>query len=239
MYYKFSNTASKSILKKTLGRTFKYPDLYQKKVIVNGFEEEVIPIVSMAESELITPAIWGILPEGYQEDWSVFQNICNTLNVPLESMDSNLWYAKSLLARRCLIPVTGFFTSYLSNGVVYPFYVTRTTGLPFCLAGIYTVLEDGFVSCAIITCSANEVIRKVHNLGQQMPMVLNEQLHSAWLQENVEMDEIKEIINAPHDYKMISYPIARAFYNNNISYDSMLEPVYYDNIPTGILKYKS
>lgn len=234
MYYKLSNTASRDELERTLNRYLKYPHLYEKQVLINGFEEASIPIVAMEEKDSIIPAIWGILPEGYDEEWSVFQNICNTLNAPLESMYSNLWYAKSLLYKRCLIPVTGFFTSYLSDGVVYPFYFSRADGLPFCLAGIYTILDDGFISCSIITCTADDIIRRVHNVGQTMPMILNGTLHSAWLQEGVEMAEIKEILNTPHEYQIKSHPIAREFYKNNISYDSMLEPVHYGTIPNGL-----
>lgn len=234
MYYRFSNTASTSVLEKTLGKTFKYPHLHRQKILINGFDEAVIPVVTMYEPDLMLPAIWGILPNGHQGDWNVFQNLCNTLNVPLKSMDTNLWYAKSLLDKRCLIPATGFFTSYLKDRIIYPFYVTRANGMPFCFAGIYTILDDGFITCAIITCHADNTVKKVHNLGQTMPLVLDGQLHSAWLQEHVEMAEIKEIINTPNNYRMKGYPIARECYKNNISYDSMLEPVYYDNIPSGI-----
>jgi putative SOS response-associated peptidase YedK len=188
----------------------------------------------MENHHVISPSIWGILPEGYKEDWSIFQNICNTLNVPISSMDKHLWYAKSLAIQRCLIPVTGFFTSYLKDGTIYPFYFSRTNGNPFCLAGIYNKTHDGFLSCSIITCKADDAINKVHNVGQTMPMILSSELQSAWLQEGIEMNDIKEILNTPHDYQIKSYPIAREFYKNNISYDSMLEPVYYDAVPTGL-----
>lgn len=234
MYYKLSNTASLDTLEKLLERPFKYPHIYEKQIMINGFEEATIPIVSMQEKDAITPAIWGILPEGYQEDWSVFQNICNTLNTTLESMDTHLWYAKSLLTKRCLIPVTGFFTSYLADGVVYPFHFSQTSGLPFCLAGIYTVLDDGFVTVAVITCEADDIIRRVHNVGQTMPMLLSKELHSDWLNNELGMNDIKTILSTPHNYDIKSHPIAREFYKNNISYDSMLDPVFYENIPNGL-----
>lgn len=235
MYYKLSNIASKSILEKHLNRPFKYPNLYDRQILINGLEESVIPIVVMDERDKIVFSIWGILPEGYQEDWSVFQDICNTLNVPLTSMDSNLWYAKSLMDKRCLIPVTGFFTSFLSDGVVYPYYFAREQGLPFCLAGIYNVLDDGFITCSLITCQADDIIRRVHNLGQTMPMILHHDLYAAWLQEGVEVSEIKKILATPHEYRIKSHPIAKEFYKNHISYDSMLDPVFYDHIPAGLL----
>ncbi|KPM32127.1 Hypothetical protein I595_1776 [Croceitalea dokdonensis DOKDO 023] len=221
-------------MEKHLNRPFKYPHLYERQILINGLEESVIPIVAMGKKEIISFSIWGILPEGYAEDWATFQDICNTLNVPLNSMEGNLWYAKSLLNKRCLIPITGFFTSYLSKGVVYPYYFARENALPFCLAGIYNVLDDGFITSSMITCEADDIIRKVHNVGQTMPMILHQDLHSAWLQEEVDMSEIKQILKTPHEFQIRAHPIAREFYKNHISYDSMLEPVTYNHIPKGL-----
>lgn len=234
MYYKLSNTANKNELENALGCPLKYPYLYKKQILINGLDEVSIPIVAMEDRHTIIPAIWGLLPEGYQGEWSSFQNLCNTLNVALESIDSNVWYAKSLWNKRCLIPVTGFFTSYVSGGTVYPLYLRRSNGFPFCLAGLYTQLDDGFISCSIITRRANRLIKRVHNLGHTMPIILNRQLHTPWLQENLKMFEIKEMLYKPHKYQIASHPIARTFYKNNISYDSMLKPVLYKNAANGL-----
>lgn len=221
MYYKLSNTASKNELENALGRPLKYPYLYKKQILINGLNEVSVPIVSMEDQHTIVPAIWGLLPEGYKGDWSDFQNLCNTLNVSLESMDSNVWYAKSLRNKRCLIPVTGFFTFYISSGTVYSFYLTRSNGLPFCLAGLYTQLDDGFISCSIITRRVDAIIEKIHNLGQGMPIILNHELHAAWLQESATMVEIKEILYTPHKYQIKPHSIAGEFHRNNISHRSL------------------
>jgi putative SOS response-associated peptidase YedK len=202
--------------------------------MVNGFEEATIPIVTMEEPSVITPAIWGILPEGYKENWQDFQNFCNTLNVPLHSINKDLWYSKSLLNRRCLIPVTGFFTTYVKNGIIYPFFFSNSNNMPICLAGIYTKTNDGFLTCSIITCEADEVIGQVHNVDSTMPVILSKEKHSLWLSEETEMENIMNILNTAHDHNLKSHPIAREFYTNNISYNSMLEPVFYEAIPTGI-----
>lgn len=234
MFYRISNIASKSILERHLQIKLKYPHLYERKIMINGLEESIIPVVTMDESEAINYSIWGILPQGYQEDWSVFQDICNTLNVPLSSIDANLWYAKSLVNRRCLIPITGFFTSYLFDGEVYPYLYYRENALPFCLAGIYNILDDGFVTSSIVTCKADKLVSRVHNLGQEMPLIVHQDLHSSWLDQRSDSIEIKTIINTAHEYQIKSHPIAKQFYKNNIAYNSMLDPVYYDNIPNGI-----
>lgn len=236
MYYKISNTASRKVLEKTMSRPLKYPSLYEKKILINGLDEATIPIVAMNDKGTITPAIWGLLPNGYKEDWSIFQNVCNTLNMTLEDVNPNSWHSTSLSEKRCLIPITGFFTSYVHNGILYPSLVRKSNGKPFCLAGIYSVLEDGFLTCSIITCKADELVQSVHNIGETMPKILSRELQSAWLDEGLDRSDIKEIVYAPHEYEMKSHTIARELYNNNISYDSMLDAFFYDNLPTASFK---
>lgn len=87
MYCKISNTASQEKSEKALDLPLKYPKAYEKQAVINGLEEASILIVSMQNSTLIMPAVLVILPDGYREDWSIFQNISNTLNSPVESMD--------------------------------------------------------------------------------------------------------------------------------------------------------
>ena len=78
MYHKLSNTANRITLEREFNIRFKYPNLYQKQVLINGMDETTIPIITMHEPELMVPAIWGLLPEGYKDDWSVFQDIFNS-----------------------------------------------------------------------------------------------------------------------------------------------------------------
>ena len=233
MFYKISNTASLQTLESFLERPFKYPHLYGPQVLIDGMEEVTLPMVSMAESNLITPAIWGILPQGYKEEWQFFQQTCNSLNVSLGSMSTNLWYAKALKDRRCLIPITGFFTYYFHQGLIYPYYFYRRNHAPFCLTGLYNTTYEDFKTCSIITCHIDDVASKVHNMGQAMPMIIHEEQHGAWLQRDTDFEELKNIFDTPHNYQVLCHPIAREFFKNNVIYDSFLEPTYYKNIPSG------
>lgn len=233
MFYKLSNTASIASLEAFLERAFKYPYLYEPQMLIDGQEEVTLPIVSMEESDLFTPAIWGILPQGYKEEWHFFQQTFNSLNVPLESMASNLWYAKAIKDRRCLIPITGFFTYYYYQGLIYPYYLYREHHAPFCLGGLYNSTHEGFKTCSIITCHIDDITRKVHNLGQKMPMIIPGHHHDAWLQKETDMVALKHIFDTPHNYQVRCHPIAREFFKNKVVFDSFLSPSYYQNIPTG------
>lgn len=235
MYHKLSNTASKTTLEKEFNRPFKHPNLFQKQVLINGIDEVTIPIISMEEADLMVPAIWGLLPEGFKDDWGVFQDIFNSLNLNIHSLSNPSWYSDALLQRRCLIPVTGFFTSYLIDGILYPYYFHRRSGLPFCLTGIYNKLDDGFLTCSIITTHTNQNLKAIQNIDGTVPMMLPKDLYDTWLRQDLNENDIQNLLNATPDFKLIAHPISKEFFKNNISYTSMLEPVYYEAAPTGMI----
>ncbi|HUH48187.1 MAG TPA: SOS response-associated peptidase family protein, partial [Arenibacter sp.] len=201
----------------------------------NGLEEATISIMGMEEKQYIVPAIWGILPEDYSEDWHVFQNVFTSLNLNIDSLNNPSWFANALLHRRCLIPVTGFFTSYLINGVLYPYYFHLKSGLPFCLTGIYNKTEDGFLTCSVITTHSDYRLNDIQNLDLTIPILLPKNLHDKWLSEDLKEDGIQDLLHAVPNFRLIAHPISKEFFNNNISYSSMLAPVFYDAVPKQIV----
>lgn len=203
--------------------------------MINGLEEVTIPIIGMEEKQFIVPAIWGILPENYSEDWHVFQNVFSSLNINIDSLTHPSWFADALLHRRCLIPVTGFFTSYLINGALYPYYFHLKSGLPFCFAGIYNKTEDGFLTCAIITTHSDYRLNDVKNMDATIPIFLPKKLHDSWLSEDIKEAKIQDLLHTVPNFHLIAHPISKEFFNNNISYGSMLTPVFYDAVPRQIV----
>jgi putative SOS response-associated peptidase YedK len=227
MYFRISNTADKNLLEAWSNASFKYPNLYKPQIIINGLNEVTIPIITMEEEEKISLAIWGLLPEKYNEDWTLFQNTINTLNLHVGNMDSGIWYTEAYRQRRCLIPVTGFYTSYLRHGEMYPYYVGLKSGKPFYLAGIYNKLEDGFITCSILVGKANSFIKKFQNLTDCMPLLISNGGRSEWLHDETSTVRLKELLNSPVEEVFHAHPIAKEFFNNDISYDSMLLPYEY------------
>lgn len=229
MYFKISNTAERDILEAWSNTSLKYPKLYKPQIIINGLNEVAIPIITMEEKNSISLSIWGILPEKYNEDWSIFQNTFNTLNLQAHNMNSDLWYAEAYRKRRSLIPVTGFFTSYLRNGETFPFYISLKSGKPFYLASIYNKLEDGFLTSSLIVGKADSFIKKFQNIVDCMPLVISERNKTEWLSKETSNENLSVILNSPVDNIFQAHPIAKEFFNNDISYDSMLLPFEYQN----------
>ncbi len=231
MYYKLSNTADRERMEDLFGVRFKYPNLYYPEVVINGLNESNLPIITSEEPDKITLAIWGILPEHYQDDWDQFQSLSNTLNIDERNTQPELWQTDALKERRCLILVTGFFTTYLRDGIVYPYYVSLKSGNPFFLAGIYNILDDGFITCSLLLGKANDYIKKFQNVVDSMPLVVKRSQSEFWLDRNVSLPEIKHFLTRNSKTNLHAHPIAKEFFNQNISYDSMLQPYEYDNIP--------
>lgn len=203
---------------------FKYPNLYAPKVVISGLTEVSIPIITMEEPNVITLAIWGLLPSNYKDDWELFQNLNNTLNIHTDSLDSGLWYTNSFKARRCIIPVTGFYTSVLKNGEVGPYHIESKNESIIYLPGMYNVLEDGFITCTILTGPLDKYLMEYQNLVNFMPHILNGKNKEEWLNSDTDHTRLMEILRLPHNIPLRAQSISKGLFNLNISYDSMMKP---------------
>tara|TARA_Y100000780_G_scaffold232547_1_gene265722 strand:+ start:145639 stop:146331 length:693 start_codon:yes stop_codon:yes gene_type:complete len=227
MYFKISNTAKMKEIERDVNALFKYPNLYTPQVVISGLTEVSIPIVTMDEPNTISLAIWGLLPSSFNEDWELFQKLNNTLNIPTHKMDTEIWYHDSFLNRRCIIPVTGFFTSVLRNGEIYPYHVSRTNGEILYLAGIYTILDDGFLTCSLLTGPLEEEVIDYQNLVDYMPSIIDHEDKQEWLSGDISVEQAKTLLRPPHKTDLAVRPIAKSLFNQDISYDSMLNSCEY------------
>ncbi len=213
MYFKLSNTAEKDILERMTKASFKYPNLYKPQSIIHGLKEESIPIITMEKPDELSLSIWGLLPENYAADWSDFQNNFNTLNFPEDLMDCGLWYAEALKNKRCLIPITGFFTTFIENGEIYNFKISLKDGGPFYLAGIYTILEDGFITCSILTGKSDDFIKRVQNTVDAMPLTIPIDKKDEWLDFNTTPMRTRQFLKKPPKQDFSATSISDIYYN--------------------------
>lgn len=225
MYYKLSNTADRNDIELNLKIPFKYPNLYTPKVVIYGLNEVTLPIITMENQLQISLAIWGMLPTGYKGDWSAFQSVTNTLNLTEDSIEHNSWQNEAFMGRRCLVIVNGFFTSVLEKGEVYPHYVSLPSKKPFLLAGLYNRTEDGFMSCSLLLGKAAGLIKRYQNLSDLMPIIIDTSKISRWLAIDTNILELKHILKNTMHTDLEVHPIARELFNQDISYDSILDPI--------------
>ncbi len=234
MYYKLSNTAKRERIEKQFEVSFKYPNLYRPEIVINGLHEATLPILTNQRPDIVSLAIWGMLPDNFEDDWLSFQEVTNTLNIDEKFLEDESWYSTAFKQHRCLIIVTGFFTNYLQNGVVFPYYVGFADNRPFHIAGIYNTLNDGFLSCSLLTGSVNTYVKQFQNLGNTMPIVIPDNYKQLWLENDIDLEGLRKINGSSESVGLKANPVAWDFFKNNISYDSMLNPVDYPDIPKDI-----
>ncbi|RIV49002.1 hypothetical protein D2V93_14390 [Flagellimonas taeanensis] len=218
MIYKLSNAVEREHIEAELGIPFKYPHIYSPTLIINGFNETNLSVVTMQAPYEINYAIWGLMPQNFKEDWHIFQNNANTLNVSLHDLENIRWMKESLRQRRCLIIVSGFYTHLLHNGGTSTYHLYKPSQRPFMLAGVYNILEDGFYCSALITSSGNTSISSYHDLSNMVPVVIRNEDMGFWLSKDTSLDQIRPYIEKPPKVNLKAELINNGIFSESLSY---------------------
>ncbi|WP_417372043.1 SOS response-associated peptidase family protein [Gelidibacter japonicus] len=194
MFYKISNIADRKSIEERFHVSFEFPNLYKPKALIDGLKESTISVITQSDPHKAVYAIWGLLPENFEDNWSVFQDVVNTLNVKLETLEnSNGLYSNLLQNRRCIIIATGFFTTWLANGTVERCHVHLPNYEPFAIAGVFNELSDGFITCSIVVTKISESFKDIPNISNLKPLVLNDRELKQWLDFSTSLEQIKKL----------------------------------------------
>jgi len=226
MIYKLSNEASTSEIEKEFGIPFRYPNLYTPNPLINGFNETNISVVTMENQNEITFAIWGLMPQDFKEDWHIFQDNANTLNVQLDELENVSWMKDSFKERRCVIIVTGFYTHLLDNGNTCSYYIHQESEKPFYLAGTYNTLNDGFLCAALMVGKTDTFVSNYHNISNLAPIIVPKEKVSVWLNDGHDMESLKEIIERPHNTKLKAKHISNEFFLKNLTSNYQIDSLF-------------
>lgn len=208
MIYKLSNIASKERIEEYTKLHFKYPYLHKPRRKINGLKEQTISIINMDSPNEISHAIWGILPQNYNDNWNKFQHIKKTLHTNKNEISNNILFKEALKLRRCLFIVTGFYTHRVINGKIENYLVEKEKQEPFYLAGIYNITDDGFYTCSVINTKASKELNDFNNLYEVMPIQIPKIFKKLWLDKDATSKDIDYIINTSYDTKFTIQKIA-------------------------------
>jgi len=119
---------------------------------------------------------WGLVPF-WAEDAKIGHRL---VLARAETVYTAAAFRDAIRRHRCLVVVSGFYEwKRETRTASKPFFVRRTDGLPFALAGVWDkwISPDGEIveSCAIVTAPAKPPLDAIHG---RMPMILD---RAAWL----------------------------------------------------------
>src|ERR1700758_2793576 len=125
---------------------------------------------------VVDPLRWGLIP-----------HFCDRkpINAKCETVATLPTFRDAYRARRCILPVDGFFEWKAIKGqkAKQPYAIAMKDGSPFGIGGLWENWKDPTSgdwvrTFAIITTDANELVDEIHD---RMPLILARTDHNRWL----------------------------------------------------------
>jgi putative SOS response-associated peptidase YedK len=132
---------------------------------------------SPAGARELVPLRWGLVPS-----WS--RDIAagmKAINARAETVADKPTFRAAFKSRRCLIRASGYYEWKHEGKAKRPHFIHPRGGGLFAFAGLWDVWAKGcepVESCSIITTTANEATRHLH---ERMPVILSPESFAAWL----------------------------------------------------------
>lgn len=128
---------------------------------------------------------WGLVPS-----WANDPAVGNRMiNARADTAAEKPSFRTALRRRRCLVAADGFFEWRAEAGKKQPYYIARTDGGVFAIAGLWEYWKrEGQVieSCTLLTTEANPLMQQLHD---RMPVILSPQNYDAWLDPQLQQAE--------------------------------------------------
>ena len=139
------------------------------------------PVVIQEDAQHFNYLRWGLIPF-----WAKDPGIgSKMINARLETLSEKKSFKTSLMKRRCLVPMDGFYEwKKEPSGRKIPMRICTKKKEVFFMAGLYDRWKDPagniIPSFTIITCPANHFMEPIHD---RMPVILEKEHHEAWMGE--------------------------------------------------------
>ena len=140
------------------------------------------------------------------------------INARAETLDSKPAFRESFRERRCLVAADGFYEWRTDGNGKQPLWINRADDELFAFAGIWAEMQGRngtpVVSCAIVTCEPNELMRPIHD---RMPVILDPDAESEWLSPSAEPEELLALLRPAPDNALQTREVTDAV--NNVRND--------------------
>ncbi len=149
---------------------------------------------------------WGLIPR-----WAMNRSIgSRMINARGETVADKLSFRGAFRRRRCLVLADGFYEWRRTGSGKRPMRVALRSGEPFAFAGIWSMWKDpednSIPTCAIITTSANELLRLIHH---RMPAILPREMEGFWLDRSIQdTTELRSVLTPYPDDAMEAYEVS-------------------------------
>lgn len=163
--------------------------------------QPVLAVVNDQGSRRLTHFGWGLVPSRSK----AFK--AGLINARSETVAEKPSFRAAFKRRRCLLPADGFYEWQGAGKGKQPYFIHLGDHQIFAFAGIWERWQgsDGseLDTCAILTTSANEMMRPLH---ERMPVILDPADYGLWLDPE-EDASVGHLLQAYPAEQMTAYPV--------------------------------
>ncbi|MDB4582271.1 SOS response-associated peptidase [Draconibacterium sp.] len=179
--------------------------------VLKGFFNPSAWVITNEKPYRAKELTWGLIPSHTKNVVAANEIKRITLNAKVETLLERPSYRHLVGRKHCLIPVSGFYEWRDIQKSKYPYYIYMNDRSPFMLAGLWdTWTEPGTLNThqtfTILTCNANELMKKIHNKKKRMPVIINKKDEEKWLTAK-DYETILELCKPFDDSKMDAHTI--------------------------------
>ena len=214
-------------------------DDFGEKHLLSGFSHPELPIVKQGSIEL---GQWGLVPSFVvrEEQARDIQN--KTLNARADTIYARKSYKDSIVNKRCVLVVDGFFEWRHASSQKIPYYIYPKDGTVFYLGCIYNTWTDKETgemkdTFSIITTEANPMMEHIHNSKKRMPLILCKDDLAAWINPETTAETVVHLMKPYDESQMNAHTISKdvSYASKNRNYPEIKDAVEYNEARQGDL----
>ena len=229
-----SLTRNEKELEERFGSTFYTEDIerYNPVPNYNIAPTQNLPVITNSDQAHFNIFKWGLIPF-----WSKDAKISYKLiNSRAETLELNSAFKSAFAKRRCIIPLDGFYEWSLKDKIKKPYRIIKNDNGIFSVAGIWENWKSPegqeINTFSIITVDANETVARLHN---RMPAILFEDEERLWLDDNINLKDLKKLLKPFPASLIIAYPVSQKVNNVRNNDPDLITEISYDTIVQGKL----
>lgn len=210
-----------------ISKAYEYADYYKAQLNPNIEKEDTVYYHAngFAHPNLITISAKDGVKEAERMQWGLMANwkkpladmiklSNNTLNAKSETVFDLASFKGSILTKRCILPVEGFFEYKEVDKDKLPYFIHPKEHPFFNIACIYAFYQnpanqEWIKSFSIITAPANEFMADIHNTKFRQPVIISNDQISSWLNPTTSKDEVIHLMQPCNDSNMDAYRVDR------------------------------
>lgn len=174
-------------------------------------------------SELVACS-WGLIPFWVTEMKSAHP----ITNARSETLMDKPVFREAYQTRRGLVIMSGFYEWQTRDGKKWPWYVSREDESLLTVASIWESHADNngqrILSCALLTTSANSLMRPIHD---RMPVIIDEANRQAWLDNSAfQPDVLTKLMSPANSASFRCYPVTPKMNNARFDSPEAIQPFY-------------